>query len=63
MSRAVIVGGGMAGLTLGRLPRARGHDPIALERAPAAAYAARGSMLGHQGYDALARLADTATRR
>jgi len=53
MMRTVIVGGGMVGLTLARLLRARGHDPVVLERAPAGSYVPRGFMLGYQGYDAL----------
>jgi 2-polyprenyl-6-methoxyphenol hydroxylase-like FAD-dependent oxidoreductase len=56
MIRTVIVGGGMAGLTLARLLRARGHDPVVLERAPAGAYAPRGFMLGYQGYEAFEEL-------
>ena len=43
--RTVVVGGGMVGLTLARLLRARGRDPIVLERAPAGVYGARGFML------------------
>ena len=56
MIRTVIVGGGMVGLTLARLLRARGHDPVVLERAPAGVYGARGFMLGYQGYDAFQEL-------
>ena len=56
MIRTVIVGAGMVGLTLARLLRARGHDPVVLERAPAGAYAPRGFMLGYQGYDAFDEL-------
>ena len=52
MIRTVIVGGGMVGLTLARLLRDRGHDPVVLERAPAGVYVPRGFMLGYQGYDA-----------
>jgi 2-polyprenyl-6-methoxyphenol hydroxylase-like FAD-dependent oxidoreductase len=54
--RTVIVGGGMVGLTLARLLRARGHDPVVLERAPAGVHGARGFMLGYQGYDAFEEL-------
>ena len=46
----------MVGLTLARLLRARGHDPIVLERAPAGLYGARGFMLGYQGYEAFREL-------
>ena len=56
MIRTVIVGGGMVGLTLARLLRARGHDPVVLERAPAGVYGARGFMLGYQGFDAFQEL-------
>lgn len=52
VTRTVIVGGGMVGLTLARLLRMRGHDPVVLERAPAGAHAPRGFMLGYQGYEA-----------
>lgn len=52
MIRTVIVGGGMVGLTLARLLRARGNDPVVLERGPAGAYQPRGFMLGYQGFDA-----------
>ncbi len=56
MIRTVIVGGGMVGLTLARLLRARGHDPVVLERAPAGVHGARGFMLGYQGFDAFQEL-------
>lgn len=56
MIRTVIVGGGMVGLTLARLLRARGHDPVVLERAPAGVHGARGFMLGYQGFDAFEEL-------
>ena len=49
MIRMVIVGGGMACLTLARLLRARGHEPIVPERVPAGVHGARGFMLGHLG--------------
>ena len=52
MIRTVIVGGGMVGLALARLLRARGHDPVVLERGPAGAYQPRAFMLGYQGFDA-----------
>ena len=56
MIRTAIVGGGMAGLTLARLLRAHGHDPVVLERAPAGAHVPRGFMLGYQGYEAFGQL-------
>lgn len=51
--RTVIVGGGMVGLTLARLLRARGHEPAVLERMPPGAYQRRPFMLGFQGFAAL----------
>ena len=51
MIGTVIVGAGMTGLTLARLLRARGQEPIVLERGPAGAYQPRGFMLGYQGYE------------
>lgn len=56
MIRTVIVGGGMVGLTLARLLRARGHAPVVLERGPAGAYQPRAFMLGYQGFEAFAEL-------
>lgn len=56
MIRTVIVGGGMVGLTLARLLRARGREPVVLERGPAGAYQPRGFMLGYQGFDAFEEL-------
>jgi len=52
----VIVGGGMVGLTLARLLRARGHDPVVLERSPAGGHQKRPFMLGFQGFEALDEL-------
>jgi 2-polyprenyl-6-methoxyphenol hydroxylase-like FAD-dependent oxidoreductase len=49
----VIAGGGMVGLTLGRLLRARGVEPVIIERMPEGAYIPRGYMLGFQGYEPL----------
>ena len=49
----VISGGGMVGMTLARLLRLRGFEPIVLERAPAGHYMPRGYMLGFQGYEPL----------
>ncbi len=49
----VIAGGGMVGLTLGRLLRARGVEPVIIERMPEGAYVPRGYMLGFQGYEPL----------
>ncbi|MBJ7456025.1 MAG: FAD-dependent monooxygenase, partial [Thermoleophilia bacterium] len=54
--RIVIVGGGMVGLTLARLLRARGHEPVLVERQPPGAHQARPFMLGFQGFPALEEL-------
>ena len=54
--RTVIVGGGMVGLTLARLLRARGHEPTVLERMPPGAHQRRPFMLGFQGFPALDEL-------
>gem|GEM_PF-664856 len=51
--RVLIAGGGLVGLTLARLLRARGIAPLVVERMRPGAYVARGFMLGHQGFDAL----------
>ena len=56
MAAIVIVGGGMVGLTLARLLRDRGHDPVVLERSPAGRHQAPPFMLGFQGFEALADL-------
>ena len=56
MADTVIVGGGMVGLTLARLLRARGHDPVVLERAARGEHLTRPFMLGFQGFDTLAEL-------
>jgi 2-polyprenyl-6-methoxyphenol hydroxylase-like FAD-dependent oxidoreductase len=53
MMRVVIVGGGMVGMTLARLLRIRGFEPVVLERMPAGHYVPRGYMLGFQGYESL----------
>jgi 2-polyprenyl-6-methoxyphenol hydroxylase-like FAD-dependent oxidoreductase len=53
MMRIVIVGGGMVGMTLARLLRLRGVEPVVLERMPAGHYVPRGYMLGFQGYEPL----------
>ena len=50
MMKIVIVGGGIVGLTLARLLRLRGFEPVVIERMPAEAYIPRGYMLGFQGY-------------
>ena len=42
----VIAGGGMIGLTLGRLLRARGVEPIIIERMPEGAYMTSSSPVG-----------------
>src|SRR5690348_3818026 len=49
----VVVGGGLAGLTLARLLRARGLGPVVLEREPAGRWMARPFMLPFHGFDAL----------
>lgn len=54
--RVVIAGGGLVGLTLAGLLRRRGVTPVVIERMPEGAYVARGFMLGHQAYDAMAEL-------
>jgi 2-polyprenyl-6-methoxyphenol hydroxylase-like FAD-dependent oxidoreductase len=54
--RTVIVGGGMVGLTLARLLRAYGEDPVVLERMPAGAYQKRPFLLGFQGFPTLEEL-------
>lgn len=46
----VISGGGMVGLTLARLLREQGQEPIVLERMPEGAFIPRGYMLGFQGF-------------
>ncbi len=51
--RVVIAGGGLVGLTLGRLLSRRGIAPVVLERMRPRGYVKRGFMLGHHGYDAL----------
>ena len=56
MMRTVIVGGGMVGLTLARLLRARGHEPVVLERAAAGRHQPRPFMLGFQGFAVLEEL-------
>ena len=54
--RTVIAGGGMVGLTLARLLRARGEDPVVLERMPAGSYQRRPFLLGFQGFPTLEEL-------
>ena len=51
--RVVIVGGGMAGLTLARALQDRGETPIVLERAPGGARIPGPIMLPYHAYDAL----------
>ncbi|MFN8109463.1 MAG: NAD(P)/FAD-dependent oxidoreductase [Thermoleophilia bacterium] len=48
--KVVISGGGIVGLTLGRLLQKRGITPVVIERMPAGVYIRRGYMLGFQGY-------------
>ena len=54
----MIVGGGMVGMTLSRLLRLRGAEPVVLERMPAGHYIPRGYMLGFQGYEPLEAIGD-----
>ncbi len=49
----VMCGGGMVGLTLARLLRLRGQEPVVLERMPAGAFVPRGYMLPFQGFPPL----------
>ncbi|HWH14770.1 MAG TPA: FAD-dependent monooxygenase [Miltoncostaeaceae bacterium] len=51
--KVVISGGGMVGMTLARLLRMRGVEPVVFERMHAGAYIPRGYMLGYQGYPPL----------
>lgn len=51
--KIVISGGGIVGLTLARLLRLRGFEPVVFERMPAGAYQPRGYMMGFQGYPPL----------
>jgi 2-polyprenyl-6-methoxyphenol hydroxylase-like FAD-dependent oxidoreductase len=51
--KVVISGGGMVGMTLARLLRLRGVEPVVIERMPEGAYIPRGYMLGYQGYPPL----------
>jgi 2-polyprenyl-6-methoxyphenol hydroxylase-like FAD-dependent oxidoreductase len=51
--KVVISGGGMVGMTLARLLRLRGFEPVVIERMPEGAYVPRGYMLGYQGYPPL----------
>ena len=53
MMRIAIVGGGMVGLTLARLLRARGHEPVVLERGAPGRHQPRPFMLGFQGFPVL----------
>ena len=50
------MGGGMVGLTLARLLRAAGEDPVVLERMPAGGYQRRPFLLGFQGFPTLEEL-------
>ncbi len=51
--KVVISGGGMVGMTLARLLRMRGFEPVVLERMHEGAYIPRGYMLGYQGFPPL----------
>ena len=52
--RAVIVGGGMAGLALATALRRRRVEPMVLERAPEGRAVPGPTMLPHQAFDPLA---------
>jgi 2-polyprenyl-6-methoxyphenol hydroxylase-like FAD-dependent oxidoreductase len=54
--RTVIAGGGMVGLTLARVLRSYGEEPVVLERMPAGAYQKRPFLLGFQGFPTLDEL-------
>ncbi len=51
--RTVIVGGGVVGLALARMLRARGAEPVVLERGAPGVHQPRPFMLGYQGFTAL----------
>jgi 2-polyprenyl-6-methoxyphenol hydroxylase-like FAD-dependent oxidoreductase len=53
VSATVIAGGGMVGLALARLLRARGHAPTVLEPRPPGDHVRRPFLLGFQAYPAL----------
>ncbi len=50
MMKVVISGGGMVGMSLARLLRMRGFEPVVLERMPEGSYVPRGYMLGYHGF-------------
>ena len=50
------MGGGMVGLTLARLLRSYGEEPLVLERMPAGSYQKRPFLLGFQGFPTLDEL-------
>lgn len=54
--KIAIAGGGIVGLTLARLLRARGFEPTVFERMPAGVYQRRGYMMGFQAYPPLQEL-------
>jgi 2-polyprenyl-6-methoxyphenol hydroxylase-like FAD-dependent oxidoreductase len=56
VSGTVIAGGGMVGLTLARLLRARGHEPVVLEPRPPGGYVRRPFLLGFQAFPTLGDL-------
>lgn len=54
--RVAICGGGLVGLTLGRLLALHGHDAVILERMTPGKFVPRGFMLGHHGFGAVQEL-------
>jgi len=53
MMKIVISGGGMVGMTLARLLRRRGFEPVVVERMREGEYVPRGYMMGFQGFPPL----------
>lgn len=54
--KVAIAGGGIVGLTLARLLRARGFEPTVFERMPERVYIRRGYMMGYHAYPPLEEL-------